>query len=145
MFALSHIFAELEAAYCEAESIKRQDALIREEEEAGQLQGLRTAARLAADREKKARKKVRPMRPKRPAGIHRCRLCLPHQQCVACVCEGLYTGQGVGAGSWLECQPSRVAGSAPVLPVRCCCACGSPIPRAPGASAAGPAWCWVEL
>ena len=58
MYALSHIFGELEAAYCEAESIKRQDALIREEEEAGQLEGARTAARIAADREKKARKKV---------------------------------------------------------------------------------------
>ena len=58
MFALAHIFGELEAAYCEAESIKRQDALIREEEEAGQLEGARTAARVAADRGKKARKKV---------------------------------------------------------------------------------------
>ena len=58
MFALAHIYGELEAAYCEAESIKRQDALIREEEEAGQLEGARTAARVAADRGKKARKKV---------------------------------------------------------------------------------------
>ena len=58
MYALAHIFGELEAAYCEAESIKRQDALIREEEEAGQAEGARTAARMAADKEKKARKKV---------------------------------------------------------------------------------------
>lgn len=30
MYAVAHIFAELESAYSEAESIKRQDALIRE-------------------------------------------------------------------------------------------------------------------
>jgi hypothetical protein len=30
MFALAHIFAEAESAFCEAESIKRQDELIRE-------------------------------------------------------------------------------------------------------------------
>lgn len=30
MFAVAHIFSDLESAYCEAESIKRQDALIKE-------------------------------------------------------------------------------------------------------------------
>lgn len=49
----------LQAAHSEAESIKLQDALIREEEEAERLEDQRQAARLAADRERKARKKVR--------------------------------------------------------------------------------------
>lgn len=30
MFAVAHVFNDLESAYCEAESIKRQDALIKE-------------------------------------------------------------------------------------------------------------------
>ena len=50
----------LQAAYCEAESIKRQDALIREEEEAGKREDARSAARAAVEREKKARKKACP-------------------------------------------------------------------------------------
>ncbi|KAK9815093.1 hypothetical protein WJX73_007356 [Symbiochloris irregularis] len=59
MYSMAHIFSELEAAYCEAESIKRQDALIREEEEAGKREDARSAARAASEREKKARKKER--------------------------------------------------------------------------------------
>ncbi len=45
-------------ALSEAESIRRQDALIREEEEAERLEDQRQAARSAADRERKARKKA---------------------------------------------------------------------------------------
>ncbi len=48
----------LQGAYGEAESIKLQDALIKEEEEAERLEDQRQASRLAAEREKKARKKV---------------------------------------------------------------------------------------
>lgn len=59
MYSMAHIFSELEAAYCEAESIKRQDALIKEEEEAGKREDARNVARAAAEREKKARKKER--------------------------------------------------------------------------------------
>ena len=51
--------AAWQAAYCEAESIKRQDALIKEEEEAGKREDARSAARAATEREKKLRKKVR--------------------------------------------------------------------------------------
>ncbi|KAK9834319.1 hypothetical protein WJX81_006825 [Elliptochloris bilobata] len=59
MFAAAHIFAALQEAHSEAESIKRQDALIQEEEEAGRAEDARAAARAAAEREKKARKKER--------------------------------------------------------------------------------------
>ncbi|KAK9820473.1 hypothetical protein WJX72_010699 [[Myrmecia] bisecta] len=59
MYAVAHIFSELENAFSEAESIKRQDALIKEEEEAGRLEDERSAARAAVEREKKARKKER--------------------------------------------------------------------------------------
>lgn len=48
----------MQGAYSEAESIKLQDALIREEEEAERLEDQRQASRLAAERERKARKKV---------------------------------------------------------------------------------------
>lgn len=48
----------LQAAYNEALSLKLQDQLIREEEEAERLSDERQASRLAVEREKKARKKV---------------------------------------------------------------------------------------
>ncbi|EIE25137.1 MATH-domain-containing protein [Coccomyxa subellipsoidea C-169] len=59
MFAVAHVFSDLESAYCEAESIKRQDALIKEEEEAERLEDERAAARSASEKEKRARKKER--------------------------------------------------------------------------------------
>lgn len=49
----------MQGAHSEAESIKLQDALIREEEEAERLEDQRQASRLASERERKARKKVR--------------------------------------------------------------------------------------
>lgn len=52
-----------QAAHGEAESIKLQDALIREEEEAERLDYQRQAARLAIERERKARKKVSATQP----------------------------------------------------------------------------------
>jgi len=59
VFALCSDTRFVQGAYGEAESIKLQDALIKEEEEAERLEDQRQAFRLAADREKKARKKVR--------------------------------------------------------------------------------------
>ena len=47
-----------QAAHSEAESIKLQDALIKEEEEAERMEDQRQAARMAVERERKARKKV---------------------------------------------------------------------------------------
>ena len=55
--AVSAVLAP-QAAHSEAESIKLQDALIKEEEEAERMEDQRQAARLAVERERKARKKV---------------------------------------------------------------------------------------
>ncbi|CAL8461898.1 g1429 [Coccomyxa elongata] len=70
MFAVAHVFNDLESAYCEAESIKRQDALIKEEEEAERLEDERAAARSATEKEKRARKKER-QRQKKAAEVAR--------------------------------------------------------------------------
>ena len=51
----------LQVAYNEALSLKLQDQLIREEEEAERKLDERQASKLATEREKKARKKVRPL------------------------------------------------------------------------------------
>lgn len=60
MFVLSHVYTEsLEVAYREAESLKRQEALIKEEEEQERLEDERTQARQAAEKERKNRKKER--------------------------------------------------------------------------------------
>ncbi|CAD7695139.1 unnamed protein product [Ostreobium quekettii] len=58
MYAISHIFAEhLEVAYREAESLKRQEALIREEEEAERLEEYRLQIKAQAERERRMKKK----------------------------------------------------------------------------------------
>lgn len=49
----------LQVSYREAESLKRQEALIKEEEEQERLEDERTQARQAAEKERKNRKKVR--------------------------------------------------------------------------------------
>ena len=58
VFAAAHIVeTQLEVAWEEVETLKRQDALIREEEEASRGEAERAAARAEAEREKRARKK----------------------------------------------------------------------------------------
>eukprot|EP00873_Tetraselmis_striata_P038610 jgi/Tetstr1/458874/TSEL_004382.t1 len=60
MFVLSHVYTEsLEVSYREAESLKRQEALIKEEEEQERLEDERTQARQAVEKERKNRKKER--------------------------------------------------------------------------------------
>jgi hypothetical protein len=49
----------LQVAFGEAESIRRQEALIREEEQHAAECGARAAIKAAADRQRKARKKER--------------------------------------------------------------------------------------
>jgi hypothetical protein len=59
MFVIAHIFCEkLEIAYREAEALKRQDQLIKEEFEMAQLEESKAQAKAQADKEKKAKKKV---------------------------------------------------------------------------------------
>ncbi|XP_026449795.1 TNF receptor-associated factor homolog 1a-like [Papaver somniferum] len=58
IFALTHIFSNrIEVAYQEAVALKRQEELIREEEEAWQAESEQKAKRGAADKEKRAKKK----------------------------------------------------------------------------------------
>lgn len=60
MYVMSHIFLEkIAAAFSEAESFRRQEALIREEEEREAQSGARAALKAALDRERKARKRER--------------------------------------------------------------------------------------
>ncbi|XP_076890730.1 TNF receptor-associated factor homolog 1a-like isoform X2 [Bidens hawaiensis] len=56
IFVLLHIFGKIEVAYQEAVSLKRQEELIREEEEAWMAESEQKAKR-AADKEKKSKKK----------------------------------------------------------------------------------------
>ncbi|XP_028555735.1 TNF receptor-associated factor homolog 1a-like isoform X2 [Dendrobium catenatum] len=58
IFVLAHIFSSrIEVAYQEAVALKRQEELIREEEEAGQAEHELKAKRAAGDKEKRAKKK----------------------------------------------------------------------------------------
>ncbi|KAI3979826.1 hypothetical protein MKX01_013921 [Papaver californicum] len=58
IFVLTHIFSDrIEVAYQEAVALKRQEELIREEEEAWQAESEQKAKRGAADKEKRAKKK----------------------------------------------------------------------------------------
>lgn len=60
MFAISHIFsAKLQAAVQEEQALLRQEALIREEEEASRAAGERLQRKAEADKERRAKKKVR--------------------------------------------------------------------------------------
>ena len=59
MYVICHIFTEkLEVAYREAEALKRQDQLIAEEFETARMEESKAQAKAAADKEKKAKKKV---------------------------------------------------------------------------------------
>lgn len=59
MFTISHIFAsKLQAAFEEEQALLRQEALIREEEEASRAAGARLARKAEADKERRAKKKV---------------------------------------------------------------------------------------
>lgn len=77
---------DTKAAYCEAESIKRQDALIKEEEEAGKREDARSAARAASEREKKARKKVCSAGPLLPVCTWTTLLCHAEMCCAPPAC-----------------------------------------------------------
>ncbi|KAJ0245130.1 TNF receptor-associated factor 1b [Hirschfeldia incana] len=57
IFVLTHIFSKIEVAYQEAIALKRQEELIREEEEAWLAETEQRAKRGAAEREKKSKKK----------------------------------------------------------------------------------------
>ncbi|GMH40925.1 hypothetical protein BSKO_08829 [Bryopsis sp. KO-2023] len=58
MYVISHIFTEhLEVAYREAESLKRQEALIREEEEAERMEEYRIQLKAQAERERRMKRK----------------------------------------------------------------------------------------
>ncbi|KAG0474028.1 hypothetical protein HPP92_015885 [Vanilla planifolia] len=57
MFVLAHIFSRIEVAYQEAVALKRQEELIREEEEAWQAENELKAKRNAADKDKRTKKK----------------------------------------------------------------------------------------
>lgn len=57
IFVLSHIFSIIEVAYQEAVALKRQEELIREEEAAGQAEHELKAKRIAAEKDKRAKKK----------------------------------------------------------------------------------------
>ena len=60
MFTISHIFStKLRAAFDEEQALRRQEALIREEEEASRMAGERLARKAEADKEKRAKKKAR--------------------------------------------------------------------------------------
>ncbi|XP_047072879.1 TNF receptor-associated factor homolog 1a-like [Lolium rigidum] len=56
-FVLSHIFSGIEVAYQEAVALKRQEELIREEEEAGLLESEMKGKRSITEKEKRAKKK----------------------------------------------------------------------------------------
>uniref|UniRef100_A0ACD5VSM8 Uncharacterized protein n=1 Tax=Avena sativa TaxID=4498 RepID=A0ACD5VSM8_AVESA len=56
-FVLSHIFSGIEVAYQEAVALKRQEELIREEEEAGLLENEMKGKRSITEKEKRAKKK----------------------------------------------------------------------------------------
>jgi len=56
-FVLSHIFSGIEVAYQEAVALKRQEELIREEEEAGLLENEMKGKRTITEKEKRAKKK----------------------------------------------------------------------------------------
>ncbi|XP_023644656.1 TNF receptor-associated factor homolog 1b isoform X2 [Capsella rubella] len=57
IFVLAHIFSKIEVAYQEAIALKRQEELIREEEEAWLAESEQRAKRGTAEREKKSKKK----------------------------------------------------------------------------------------
>ncbi|XP_051127006.1 TNF receptor-associated factor homolog 1b-like isoform X2 [Andrographis paniculata] len=57
VFILSHVFSKIEVAYQEAVALKRQEELIREEEEAWLAEIEQKARRAALDKEKKSKKK----------------------------------------------------------------------------------------
>ncbi|KAI3700755.1 hypothetical protein L2E82_45393 [Cichorium intybus] len=57
IFVLAHIFSKIEVAYQEAVALKRQEELIREEEEAWMAESEQKAKRGASEKEKKSKKK----------------------------------------------------------------------------------------